>query len=275
MTRNNSLLFTGFIGLFLIIFSSILSFDIFKHYTVFFVLGWMFLMAFINRLWFGKSDLVNLKNKFFFTLLLLTGTIITLLIEFACFYLSAPWVYSFDFFDLKFDFWFSIGAYIFLIPATFETYTLLLNITKTKTKHFFYFNRLFIFLLPLFLFLMSLPLIWQNSYYQGLPFPFFIIGFFLISDFLSYSFTNNSIILNSLASLKYFLVVILTTFLISIPIEYLNINQYVWKYIELPFLDITLFGVPLIILIGWVPLVGILINIYKFILYFSRDKIAL
>ncbi len=259
----------AFLGIFLIMLGLILSFNIFTHYTVIFVLGWMFLMMFLNEKYFKNSNFNNLINKKFFLLLLLIGTFVTLIIELFGAYITPAWVYSFPFFNFKFDFWFSIGAYIFYIPATFETFTFFSNLIKTKTKKV-NLNKLSILILIVSFLLISVPFIWSNPVFPGLLFCFFMAGFFLIIDFLNYKLNKNSVIINFFTSLRYVLVIGLTSLVLAVTIEYTNIIQYVWTYINIPYLDIALFGVPVIVLIGWVGLAALWINIYNIIFYFSK-----
>ncbi|MCD4666778.1 hypothetical protein K8R47_03135 [archaeon] len=222
--------YLGVLGILLIILGLIFSFNIFTHYLVFLVLGWMFLMMYLNEKYFKKS-ITNSKNSKFFILLILIGTFITLVIEFTGAYISPAWFYSYNFFNFKFDFWFSLGAYIFLIPATFETYQFLINSFKYKLKKTYNFKILSIIILIISLILMYLPLIW-SSQYKGLPFCFFIIGFFLFSDFLSYRINKNSIILNSLYSTKYIWIIVITSLIMGIISEYTNFSPYLKLFIE-------------------------------------------
>lgn len=260
----------GIIGIFLAILGIVLSFDIFTHFTVIFVLGWLFIMAYINERYFRNSSFNNLRNSKFLLLLIIIGAIAALLIEFIALFISQSWFYSYSFFNLKFDFWFAIAAYIAFIPATFETYTFLSNLTRLRIKKAFNPDTLFIIILIMSLLLMSMPIVWINPSYKGSPFIFYTLGLFLFSDFLSYNLSKNSVITSSLFSLKHSGVIVLTSFIMAIPIEYMNTLQYVWTYINVPFLDLAIFNLPIIVILGWIPLVSIWINAYKITLYLSK-----
>jgi hypothetical protein len=39
----------------------------------------------------------------------------------------------------------------------------------------------------------------------------------------------------------------------------------VWTYVNLPLLDITLFAFPILLLLGWIPLVGIWIDLFEIV----------
>ena len=229
-------------------------------------------MIFINEKYFNNSNLKIITNKNFILLLIIFGTIVTLIIEYIGAFLSPAWIYSFNFFNFKFDFWFSIGAYIVYIPATYETFTLIKNITKIKLKKKLDFQKLMVPILILSLILLMIPFVWSCKEYTGLSFCFFIVGVFLFLDFINNKINKNSVISNSLNDPKYFLIIFITSLAISIPSEYTNIFQYVWTYVNIPFIQFTLFNVPIVILLGWIPLVGLWINLFEIITHILHQK---
>jgi len=259
-------------GVIITILGLILSFNIFKHYTVIFLIGWLFLMLFLNEKFFSNSNLKIIKNKYFILLLIFLGAIVTLIIEYIGVSISPAWIYSFNFFNFRFDFWFSIGAYIMYIPATYETYCLIKNITKIELKEKINHKKLMNIMLIISIALLILPFIWSNEKYVGLPFCFFVIGLFFLFDFINYKLSKSSIIFNSLNNPKYLLIIIITSLAMSIPSEFTNIIQYVWTYVNIPFIQFTIFKVPIIILIGWIPLVGLWINLFEIIISSLRQK---
>lgn len=118
---------------------------------------------------------------------------------------------------------------------------------------------------------MVLPLFWSPSW-KGLPSTFFIVGFWIISDLLADYYVKKSV-LTSLCSWKNSGILILTTLIVGWPVEFANtIYDYVWKYMNIPFLNLTFTSVPVIILLGWIPLVGLWVNLYFLIQKFSQKK---
>lgn len=266
----------GILGIILTLLGLILSFNIFTHYTIIFLIGWFFLMLYLNEKFYNNSKLRThlsiLRNKKFLIGLIILGVVVTLIIEYIGAYISPAWIYSFDFLNFKLDFWFSIGAYIMYVPATYETFLLLSNIFKLKNKKALIDKNIIISLLIISLFLLTIPFIWKSSNYPGLPFCFFLLGVFLLTDFLNYKISKKSVIIRSMKTPRYFLIILLTSLIMSILSEYTNVFQFVWTYINLPFIDLTLFKVPIIILIGWIPLVALWINLFEIIESYLRQK---
>lgn len=259
-------------GLIIFLIGIVLSFNIFKHYLIILLTGWILFVTNLNKLLFKdkKHHLKGLKEAM---VIILLGTITTILIELIVAKPSPAWIYSFNFFNFKFDFWFSIGAYIFFIPATFETYLFFKNlfrIKKAKTK----LNTRFLnSILLLSLILIFLPLFWHNKTYGGISFCPFIIGLALLIEVLNNKILGESIIFNSLKSFKSFLALIITTVVMSLVTELTNLTQFVWKYVNLPFLNITILNVPIIILLGWIPLVSVWLNLYCLSEYIALKKL--
>lgn len=259
---------TGLTGFLLMCLGLLLSFNIFRHYSLFFLAGWLLFFSFINKSYFNKTSVHSLQNGGFVSLLIIANLVFVLLLEVINAMISPAWSYSFDFFDLRFDFWVSIAVYLLFILATFETYIFLSRLLKIRVKK----SSSGIHLLhsaPLPVMLMTLPLFLLDSSYPGLPICFFVVGFFLFTDLVHQRLSGKSVIMNSIMSPKYLLFLVLLSLLMSVPSEYSNLAQYVWIYSNLPFLDITLFNVPLVILLGWVPLVGIWINLFGIAGHFS------
>ncbi len=264
----------GFLGIAVTLLGFILSFDIFLHYTVIFVFGWLCLMLFFNEKYFNNSNLKIIAKSRFILLLLVLGTIITLIIEYIGAYLSPAWFYSFDFFNFRYDFWFSIGAYIMYIPSAYETFTLIGNITKIKVKQRKNYQQLMNYFLIISVFLMFLPFFWSSERYPGLAFCFFIIGLVLCLDYMNCKLGKSSVLLNSFNSLKYLLIFFITSLILSIPSEYTNIMQYVWTYVNIPLIHIELYNVPVAVLIGWIPLVGIWINVFEITKHLTNKNLG-
>lgn len=219
---------------------------------------------------YEKHHIRNIKETI---LVIILGTIITILIELIGSVIAPAWAYPFNFFNLKFDFWFSVGAYIFCIPATFETYLFFKNLLKAKTPKAKLSYKYSVFLSSFSLLLMVVPLFWNSGVYRGLPFAPYIVGLSLFVETTNNRIFGRSIIFDSLKSFRIFISFILTTAVMSLLIELTNLSQFVWRYVNLPFLDWTLLRVPLIVLFGWLPLVGIWLNLYYFIEHMAIKKL--
>lgn len=261
--------FLELFGIIFILIGLIFSFNIFKHYTVFFLVGWTLLMIYLNRTRFQYSPIMKeVKNLKFIFYFLLLGVFLTLIIEYFGSFRYPSWIYNFDFYNFTFDFWFSIGAYLMYIPATYETYFLVsktLHFKKKESK----IKTPFTPILILSLFLIIIPNFGAFQRFNKMSYPFTMLGLTFLLDFITFKKTKDSV-MNNIVDIKYLLVLGITLFLISIPSEYTNIFQFVWRYVNLPFLEFTLFRVPLIVLAGWSTLIVAWINIFNLAKYFSK-----
>lgn len=259
-------------GLIIFLIGIILSFNIFKHYLIILLTGWILFVINLNKLLFKdkKHHLKGLKEAM---VIILLGTITTILIEIIVAKQSPAWIYSFNFFNFKFDFWFSIGAYIFLIPATFETYLFFKNLFRIKTTKTTLNTKLLNSILILSIILIFLPIFWYNKTYSGISFCPFIIGLALLIEVLNNKILGEAIIFNSLKSFKSLLALIITTAIMSFITELTNLTQFVWKYVNLPLLNIAILNMPIIILFGWIPLVSIWLNLYYLSKYIALKKL--
>ncbi len=249
------------IGIALAIVGIILSQRTFTHFTIIYLVGYTLLGGGVQRLLEKQKRRPALTAKFIIWFLVL-GNLITAIIEIGGRFISRAWEYSFQFFDFSSHFWFSIAAYLFYILAVHLTYSLFCSIFKTKEAPSKLPSRVS---LILGCFLVLLPLFWKSAGYPGLPFAFWVVGFFLLSDYTRGRLEETSLLCTVTYSARNFAPLLFTFLFISIPAEYLNVTQHAWDYINLPFLHITLGGFPVLLLIGWIPLIGIWLNIYAIV----------
>ncbi len=183
-------------------------------------------------------------------IIIIIGTISTILIEFLGSSVSKAWKYSFIFYNFKFDFWFSIAGYLTFIPVVSELYLFLSKGVHENNKTKINLN------IPLLLVssFILIPIVWKPNQFQGLPFCFAMVGIMSLFDYINKKITKKSILENIISYPKNILKIILTSIIVAISSEYTNISQYVWRYTNLPFITFELFGVSPIIIMGWIPL---------------------
>ncbi len=259
----------GVVGLVLLGLGVALSFGAFLHFTMIFTFGLLLFVISLNKEFFDEMR----DGKFLF-FLVIVGVAVALVIEFVGRKIAPAWFYVFDpagLFGLSLSFWFEIIPYVFCMPVAFGIYSFFRNVFVHRKSVGMKcgvgsFDGI---LLVLSLALMSVPF-WFESSYEGLPFCFFIVGFFLFSDALVSRVGRESVLRR--LGLREGVALVLTSFVLGFSIELLNLSQHVWTYVNVPFLDVVFFGVPFIILVGWVPLVGVWVNFYE-VIGFLRKKV--
>lgn len=119
-----------------------------------------------------------------------------------------------------------------------------------------------IFLLaPLFLFHFSQS--W-DPLYRGLLFGFTLMGFWFLLEYVEYTKHESSLLKDILEfKWKYLIAVVITSILIAVIIEGFNLLNPAWEYKNIPFDQITILGIPIVIVFGWIPLVIIYLSFYR------------
>lgn len=250
-------------GILFLIAGIIFSFGAYLHYLFILIFGLFLFVRYLNY----KSKKIILLNGKKILWIVIWGVLTTLLVELMGQILSPVWVYPFNFFNLRYDFWPSVAAYVLLIFCSYELMNFLLLKLKVKNKKSRDINTSFVrALFVLSFLLMIVPLFWKWTLYPGVPFVFFMTGFFLFSDLLAYVLTKESLIEKCLSSLRYLSSFILTFLILGLITEYTNLYQRVWVYQGIPLLNVTLLGIPIIVLLGWITLIGWWINLEKIVL---------
>jgi len=264
----------GVLGVIIIITGFVFSFNIFMHSAVVIALGWLFLMLFLNKQYFNVSNYGGVRKKLFFPALIIVGALAAVVIEYVGLYISPAWVYAYNFFDPTYHFWLAIALYVTYPFAAYETFVLVRNILgdyKREDKT----DKTGLALSLACLVFIIFPFVFESVKYPGLPFEFFIAGLFALSDIINYRVTGRSVITRSLADYRYLVAFLLTTLTMAVISEYANIISYAWRYINIPWLETALLGVPVIILVGWIPLVGMWVNFFEAIKKSVSKKVGL
>lgn len=263
----DSRLVIAVIGLFLI-FYPLLFFPPINF--VIFLSGWILFFYSLNEIVFhyDKFHLDNIKE---YIVLIFLGTVVTISIEWGGQILNPAWIYSYSFFQ-GINFLTSLAAYILFIPASVESYLFVKNVLKTKSKDVR--KRSLIFLLfGLGIVLTLMGIFWKfQPPYEGTSFAFYILGISFIVDTVVYGLIKHSIYVRALHSLKYAVTIVLASFIIAFPSEFLNTFKISWEYTNFPLLEYTILNVPLSILIGWIPLVILWLEIYYLSEYLFISK---
>ncbi len=163
-------------------------------------------------------------------------------------------------------------SYVLLFPAVYSIYHVFNHffenmhlkggIIKNKDIIFHYlgFIGLLFIILPLpFVFLMDLmPLT------RGLLFIFPLSGLWFLLESIEYCQHKRSLLLDLLELREGKLIaVFLTSIFLGLLIEWLNQFSTGWTYKNFPFASIEILGIPIIILLGWIPLIIIFLSFYR------------
>jgi hypothetical protein len=163
-------------------------------------------------------------------------------------------------------------SYVLLLPAVYSIYHVFNHIFgKLKFKHdfkkkekaiFYYLGLLgIIFIIipiPLVMFLDLLPLV--RSLLFGLP----LLGLWFILEYVEHSQHKRSLLMDLLEFREGKLIaIVITSLLLGLLIEGLNNIAPAWSYKNIPFASVGIFGIPIIILLGWIPLIVIFLSFYR------------
>lgn len=139
-------------------------------------------------------------------------------------------------------------------------HNLLKSTQKEKLFHYLgVFGLAFILLpLPLVMLVNLQPLV------RGLLFIFPLAGLWFLLEYTEHSQHKRSLLMDLIELRTGKLITIfLVSILLGVLVEGLNLIMPGWLYKNFPFAGFKLFGLPLIILLGWVPLIVIILSFYR------------
>lgn len=291
----------GLAGLSLIILIFLLNlFNVLPHnaYTVSFNH-----LALISGVWFlfdaldfklNKYSLLNrIKTKHVLLLYLVFGGVfIGLFIEFFGAYAARLWWEPFYTYLLKKTFlqalliFFStdILYYILIFPACFSIYRVVYHFLKKESKQIKpamfkqYEKNIFPFLglIGLGLMIPSLFLVFVSETThstKGIFFGLSLLGLWLFLEYLEYKHHQKSM-LKDLFELNFkpVLAVLITSFLLTLIVEGLNMYSTGWEYKNFPFASIKLLGIQIAVFFGWIPFIIVYLSFFR---VFFREKVPL
>lgn len=270
----------GLIGLILIIFSYLMNLTAFMaepwgliipHYL--FIIGAWMLLEFINSKLNHKSLFLRLMKKDFLAVKIVgIGFLAGAVFEFYGVFISNLWhSYFQNWSPLQQMIHYPLGILVgYGLPALvyYDLYQIVSYFAKNqpvkKIKlHLGWFKCLLFLgvaflLIPLILYPFSFS--W-HPLLRGLLFGFCLIGIWLILEFFEIQKHENTFIMILLKhNFKPLVAVIICSVIISLSWEFLNSIRPSWIYQNLPFMEATILGIPLGVILGW-PLL--------FVIYFS------
>ncbi len=167
-----------------------------------------------------------------------------------------------------------IGFYILLLPAVYSIYHVfnhLFSKIKLGKKGISYKEERIIFhylgLVGIILILIPLPIILllnPDSLVRGLLFALPLAGLWFLLEFVEHTQHKRSLLLDILKLKEGRLVsIFITSLVLGLIIEGMNLLIPAWSYKNIPFSHIAIFGIPLIVLLGWMPLIVIFLSFYR------------
>lgn len=271
----------GFVGIFFLVFSFMFTYlnlygTFYFNMDMFYAIGiWLFFDAWDFKL--NKKSLIHSGIKYvFFTLIL--GAFLGVIIELYREYTSNVWVYvnPIDFLNgpLLFIFW---GV---CLPMFYESYvvfsTLLNKYFKFKIKKFSKNLRknIFSILGIIGILFLLIPIIFYKLN-SGHFFTLMIFGLWFVSEYILYKFNKKTLLdFIFVGDYRPWVSLIVSSLLVGVLWEIRNVltgQKAAWIYIKtLPFLNYQIFGVPLLIILGWPFLYIIFLSFYK--IFFRKDK---
>ncbi len=165
-------------------------------------------------------------------------------------------------------------TYVLLLPAVYSVYHVLNHFfEKIKLQHkmlrdkdekimFHYLGIVGLFFiiipLPIVMFLNLIPLI------RGILFIFPLLGLWFLLEYVEHSQHKRSLLMDLLELRTGKLIaVFLTSIFLGLMSEGINLFAPGWEYKNFPFASFKIFGIPAIILFGWIPLIIIFLSFYR------------
>ncbi len=102
---------------------------------------------------------------------------------------------------------------------------------------------------------------------RGVLFALPLLGLWLILEFVEHRQHKKSFLLD-IFSLKFgkIITVFITSAIIGLAIEGINLFQPVWSYKNFPFASVQIFHIPAIVLVAWVPFILLYLSFYEIFL---------
>ncbi|MBI1978577.1 MAG: hypothetical protein HYS62_00780 [Candidatus Aenigmarchaeota archaeon] len=274
----------GLLGLTLIIFSYLFSrlTPSAAHLNFLFALGyWLFFDA-IDYSLSGTSILNKIKNnKILLFYLIISGALLGLVLDFYAILISKVWVYP-----TVTNLWSVIELYInwglvlLIVYSSYRVWHYIIRkmfgmfgmelVGKSKEHIAFsligYTGILFL-IIPFFLSL------FYNVTSSVFSFGFAILGLWFISEFVEYTRKERSLIKDVIEGhWTPIISIIIGSIVTGITWELLNLPVKAWIYTNIPFSNLTLFGIPITIILGWPFLFVVYLSFYRAI-FKGNDRV--
>jgi len=249
-------------------------------FFIIFAIGAVLIFDSITLYFYKKSLLRDLRrNKRIFFRFILVSTIGVILLDFIALGLGKLWIYPY------WDFW----TYLVLFIPVFTGYWFLICESylgtkavidylrkgkKIVTKSFKHEKVIFNLLgvVGICLILVTIFLIIQDYSLQGnilfsfeninsktsnyvCPYGFIMllfVSFWMVLEFVQHKLKKNSLIKDLIhGHFTPLISILISSFLLSIVLEALNLTHYLWEYVNWPFEGITFLGLPVMMFLAW------------------------
>lgn len=112
--------------------------------------------------------------------------------------------------------------------------------------------------------IISLILFLFSSDLHQMPFALAVLGLWFICEFVEFKRLKKSLIKDTIeGDWKPFLAILIGSTVMALAWETMNLPLQAWVYINVPFSDITVWGVPLFIILGWPALFIVYLSFYR------------
>lgn len=272
----------GIIGFFIFLFSLVLTFFTNSSYFyTFFLLGSWFMLDYVNFK-LTKKSVINLLfrkgNAYLIFLFLLINATGAFLVD-----------YLYGVKLVKMWEWTNYGFLHWIIMLVFMTILFCFVVYETYRFFFFIFSKEFRessrtrigkkfekIMLYLGAFMLLIPLLnylFFNNFLSNYFLIFAFIGIWFICDGFTNYLGGRTIISRIFNGDKRSIFgIIISTILLAFIHELLNMFVGEWKYLNAPFQDVAINGVPVSILIGWLPLVIFCISVVNLVKVIIKEK---
>lgn len=265
----------GFLGLLIFILSVFMSVVLkYPRFYIWFCIGYLIIVDFINYKIRNKSvlDLLFNKKKIKATYFFIMGSLIAALL--------VDYVYG----VLLFEIWswnsYTIVNWILLytiinfcfILLVFQTYKIFETYIDKEKYKYKKNNHLRKSLKIISIVFLIIPIINYllfgkigTNYTMLLPF----VSIWLYSDYLLAEY-KMPIITRIIKSKTMIYTMLIATFFLVITHEVANVFSSEWMYTNIPFMHIIIFNIPVLVLVGWIPLILFCISFVE--LYIQKTK---
>ena len=247
---------------------------ILPHY--FFIIGAFLFLDDLNSKFNKDSILDRLKKRDFLIFkLIFIGIIIGVIFEIYGVFISNLWYSYFNSWPIKKQMiHYPAGILVgYGLPSLvyYDLYKIISkffkkNKIKKSNKNFRLLFLVGIMFLSIPLLLYPTSLSW-NPIFRGFLFALCLLGFWFILEYFGWKSQKKSFLMDLLnMNIKPLFILLLCSLIISVSWENLDFLRHSWVYQTLPFMNITLLGLPLAIILGWPLLLVVYFSFYELVI---------
>ncbi len=265
----------GVIGFFIFIFSLVIAFfSNNSYFYVFFLLGSWFILDYVNFK-LTKKSIINFLfkkgNEYFIFLLLIFNACGAFLVDYLYgVKIVGMWEWTnYGILEWMVMIFLMTLFFCFVVYETYRFFYFILSKEfngRVKRKNHKKFEHILILIGGLMIFIPFINYLFFNNFYSNYFLVFAFIGIWFICDGFSSYFQGKTIISKILnGNKKVIFSILLSTLFLMVFHEFLNYFAGEWTYINAPFQSIAIYGIPISVLIGWIPLVIFCISVVNLI----------